>query len=368
MQPLTFMGALNVGLFNLPYQVPTGSFVTGYRWMPDSWSASDDIAGTTRTLRLLRQTAPVINVLANVGPSAPDGGQGSIWGAQALRDTLDGLNNAEACLYATPLTGGPYASDANAFIALSMAGAPAGGFGEQPAIVPLATQAGDVKFSLFGFDVAFANQYRLMTPSTFTPQQGWFPSVSDPNMPPNLQAYWPDRANQRNRSLNQGLNGLTNIIDFFVSADGSLLTQATIEEAPLTGNATVDMPQFQQPNQANGFYITADNSGGPAPVVPNGSPIFFFARDLSAYWEIVFSAAGPGVNPNDLGGYGPPWDYPFAPQITTDPDGNIYYMQDNAATPGFMDVYSGKPQGGGGAFGGTFVSFIIPNQLTGGNK
>jgi len=366
MQPLTFEGALNIGLVKLPYQIPVGSFVTPYRWMPDSWSASDDILGTTRTLRLLRQAAPVVNVLANVGPSAPQGGQGSIWGALALRGMLDAINNADACLYPVPLTGGPYASDANLFVALSVAGAPAGGFGGNPAIVPLATQAGDVKFASLGFDLAFANQYRLMTPASFTPQQGWFLQAASPNLPPNLQAYWPDRANQRNRSLNQGLFGLTNIIDFFLSADGSTLTQATIEQAPLTGNATVDSPQFQQPNQAHGFYITADNSGGPAPVVPNGSPIFFIAGDLSAYWEIVF-LAGPGVLPNDLGGIGPPWDYPFAPQITSDPDGFIYYAQNNAGTPGFMDVYSGMGPGGG-QFGGTFVGFTTQGKIGGGTK
>jgi len=172
MQPLTFKGALNVGLFKLPYQVPNPSFITPYRWMPDSWSLSDDIAGTTRTLRLLRLTAPVVNVLSNTGPSAPNGGQGSIWGAQALRGTLDGLNNADACLYATPLTGGPYASDDNLFVPLSTTGAPAGGFGANPAIVPLATDAGDVKFASYGEDITFTTQYRLLTPATFTPQQG----------------------------------------------------------------------------------------------------------------------------------------------------------------------------------------------------
>jgi hypothetical protein len=372
LQPLIFQGALACGLRTLPYTVPAGSFITPYRWMPDAWIAVDDVTGFLRTLYRCRLGYKNEYDLSGGGVNDPNGGQGSIWDVAALRPSQETASpfTPMGALYDLPNPAGPVVIPVSIdnFLDLPAATEPAvWDPNNQPDVIPLATDDNDVKFAARITQNDNTDQ-RLMVPSTFTPTQGWFASLT---VPPLGQCWWPNRVLARSRSFNQGFLGLNNIIDVSVSADGAAFTSAIAFQSDLFNISWLDAPQYSAPNRDDGFFLVADTTDPSAgPLVPNGSPIFYVLADLSAYYELVFSPLDAGVHPNDQGGYGPPWDFTqlFSPQTTTDAEGNQYYIQTDPIDSTVMDVYSFGLTAASGVFEGTFAGFTSAGHFGGGTK
>lgn len=340
MANIPFAGGITVPLYRLKYTLPLNSFLSPLRWMPDSYAA---FSGAAVTLYRLRPNSITTYNVTNVGGTS--GFYGNLMQTRGLNfGPLGAANAPQACRYGIPLPSGLLATGGN-YSNVPGSNIPtwanfSGGSG-----IPVVAR-GKLAWWFSAEDSTF-NEWNSLIFDDGSLVQGWF----GPNLAYQFgQAFWQDFANNRVLGLYQP--GATNGIQQTTFDNSGNISSVSLLSVASTGYSWLDSPSYSNPllqsKILNWLLVGANNAGG-VPLVTNGSPLFVMASDLSSFSEFVFTN-GVGVDPNDEGGFGPPWDYPNLgePLVTIDTNGVIYYAQ-NDPTNSFMRVYASvAPLGSGG--------------------
>lgn len=343
MPNIPFGGGVPVALWKLPYTLPLNSYVSPFRWMPDSFARID---GSPEITFRLRGNAAIQYSVTNACRSS------DLLGAPYQSIGIDysciGVSGLpQKALFTFPSSGAISLTFADV---VASGGPPGWDAAPNGSAFPAVNINGILGywFSASGSDGNTYNAFILPDGTTY----GWF----DPPFYQFGEAFFQDIPNARTDGLYQDGGGNTYIMRTFISATGVVSPQtfAPFLTAGSVGGATwLDSPAYSYPANIPGSLTTlpaglywallGDNQNGAVPLVTNGSPIFLLAPDLSAFYEVIFTSTDPTVQKNDQGGYGPPFDYTdlvsTGTLVTFDPSGNLYYLQvDSGGT--FVNVYS----------------------------
>lgn len=365
MAAIPFTGARDVTVYKLPYTLPLLSSL-GLLWqiwstqsepgvLADSFASLQDVA-ESYTTTIYRLTPSALISYPLIG-SSPTQNIGAPFLADGCNAILTGAFPATPSYarYALPSGGG----------AVNVVGFTAVTAPENPPFFSVyqlirfypVVQGGVLAYRLFCQDSSFSPWYTILNAaSMFT---DWV------NAPIAEGSAVLDFTNNRTLIFT-GLN----VLALAVSALG-VESVTTLYASTGTGHSWIDDPSFTNSFGLNGWLASADNTvAGSGPLVTDGSPVFLIAPDLSGYSELVFHPGAADVLPNDLGIYGPAWDYGSEFQsralCVVDVDGNLYYIQLNPAGTAY-DVYSTAAPAGGRVHG-THYGFMLAGQFSGGNK
>lgn len=367
MAVIPFLGGKTLGIVKLPYTLPlTARLGLGYPVFSNTYelgvlqdafaSNFDALMEYVTDVYILRPGAKTDNAITGTSGVIPLGWPFQSSGANMLQPGPP--YNPDYCFYDLP---GGSVNVAN-FVPVTASGGPGPGAWENYQAIrflPVSYQ-GALAFRLRSEDSSFLPWYTLLVPPASFPTPWQQAQVRENS------AAFVDFAGNRTLFLVQA--GSTEIVSVIFSAGGVESEVVLFSNASGTGHSWLDIPFFANWNQAAGIHLVGDNSiAGSGPLVLDGSPVFLMLPDLSGYYELIFTPAGPGVIPNDMGGYGPPWDYPNTqsqPLTVTDQSGTVYFIQLNPAKTAY-DVYATGAPRSGSVFG-SFTSQLAGDRIGGG--